>query len=62
MKPKLFQLLIMVLLLVPAQTFSQESALININKLAMWVRADGMSAHSPYSQSSTAIEWGSIYP
>jgi hypothetical protein len=39
------------------------AALININKLALWVHSDGISAYNPFRQTSvTAIPWGAIYP
>jgi len=39
------------------------AALININKLAMWVQSDGVSACNPFYQTNTAaIPWGAIYP
>jgi len=38
------------------------STLININKMVMWVRADGYSAHNPYSHNKQALQWGLLYP
>jgi|GEM_PF-6553091 len=46
-----------------SQTEKPMATLININKLAMWVQADGLSAHNPFwKRNETAIDWGAVYP
>lgn len=46
-----------------SQTEEPMATLININKLAMWVQSDGISARNPFWQiNGTAIPWGAIYP
>ncbi|MCH9006609.1 T9SS type A sorting domain-containing protein [candidate division KSB1 bacterium] len=45
------------------QTEEPMATLININKLAMWVQSDGISARNPFWQiNGTAIPWGTVYP
>jgi len=45
------------------QTEEPMATLININKLAMWVQSDGISARNPFWQiNGTAIPWGAVYP
>ena len=39
------------------------AALININRLALWIRADGLAANNPYGElSRNALQWGALYP
>ena len=39
------------------------AGLININKLTIWVQADGMTAYNPFTQPyASQIPWGAIYP
>ncbi len=45
------------------QTGNPAAGLININKLALWTQADGMTSFNPFMQSSSSpIPWGAIYP
>ena len=47
----------------PTSAGEPVSTLININRLAMWIRSDGLSANNPYGDlSRNAIQWGALYP